>query len=181
MPVVALIEDDPMVRGPLARGLDDAGYQVVVAASGPEALALLEGHAIDVAVVDVILPGLVDGGRIVREARRHNPGITVILTSGKPLPDDLVGLAPFVPKPLRLGALLARVRRAIAGDDLTEDQDLLASVERIVDEFGALAMFYATMRADDGHDRGDHAAVRHWTRILQTLARFHTPEPSTGH
>src|ERR1043165_7135584 len=63
-PVVALIEDEPLQRMPLARALDDAGFEVVSAAYGPEGLAMLGDPGIDAAIVDIRLPG-------PPERRRH--------------------------------------------------------------------------------------------------------------
>jgi DNA-binding response OmpR family regulator len=179
MPIVALIEDDPLVRIPLARGLDAAGYTVLVAADGPEGLALLEGHAVDVAVVDVILPGRVDGIGVVREARRHNPGLKVILTSGRPLEADLTGMAPFVMKPLRLDDLLAHLRRVIDNEDPADGRDVMASARQVIDEFGELAMFYAVFRAGEWRDQGDREQARTWTRVLKAIEQLRGSETPT--
>ena len=177
MPVVALIEDDPLVRVPLARGLDEAGYNVVAAADGAEAMALLEDRTIDVAVVDVILPGRIDGIDVVRQARRCNPRLKVILTSGRPLPVELTGIAPFVPKPLRLDDLIARVRRVIAGDAPVDDHDVAARARRVIDEFGELAAFYAGFRADEWRDHGDLERQLAWLRILLAVGRLQGAAP----
>jgi len=116
-PTIALIEDDPMVRMALARAIDDADYNVLSAASGAEGLALLEEHdrVIDLAVVDVVLPGRLDGIALVREAHRRHPGLRVILTSGHPAPPevDLTGFGEFVAKPTRVPALLATIERQL--------------------------------------------------------------------
>ena len=109
--VVALIEDDPLVRVPLAHGLQAAGFEVVAAASGPEGLAVLDDPRVAVAVVDVKLPGRMDGLGVIREARRHNPGLKAILTSGAAPPADLVG--PFLPKPFRVPELVAAIRHLL--------------------------------------------------------------------
>ncbi|SRR5258706_234853 len=111
--VVALIEDDPLVRVPLAHGLQAAGFEVVSAASGPEALAVLDDPRIAVAVVDVKLPGRIDGLGVVREARRRNPGLKAILTSGAAPPGDLGDLGPFLPKPFRVPELVAAIRHLL--------------------------------------------------------------------
>jgi DNA-binding response OmpR family regulator len=181
MAVIALIEDDPLVRVPLARGLDEAGYKVLVAASGTEGLALLEDHHIDVAVIDVILPGRVDGIGVVQEARRHNPGLKVILTSGRPLPAEQTGIAHFALKPLRLSDLIARVRSVIEGDD---DRDMLIRAKQVIDQFGELAMFYAAFRADEWHHYGDPEGCRTWTRIsnaVENLQASERPDGPTSH
>src|SRR5215813_10315651 len=87
-PLIALVEDQPLIRVPLAQGLDLAGYTVIGAANGAEALALLEDRDIDVAIIDINLPGHLDGLVVLREARRSNPALKAILISGQP-PDEI--------------------------------------------------------------------------------------------
>lgn len=109
-PVIALIEDDPLVRVPLAQGLQSAGFEVVAAASGPEGLSVLDDPRISVAVVDVRLPGRLSGLDMIREARRSNPRLKTIMTSGAKPPDDLSDIGPFLPKPFRVAELIDVVR-----------------------------------------------------------------------
>ena len=113
-PVIALIEDDPLLRVPLAHALDEAGYRVVAGATRVEGLAMLEDPAIDLAIVDVILPGRMNGVGLVSEALRHNPNLRVLLTSGKPRPPGLAPGAPFLPKPFKMDELLEAVERTLA-------------------------------------------------------------------
>jgi DNA-binding NtrC family response regulator len=112
--VIALIEDDPLLRVPLARALDDAGYKVVAGATGFEGLTMLEAPTVDLAIVDVRLPGRLDGIALVTESLRANPNLRIILTSGHPPPPGLARRAPFLPKPFRVEDLLATVERTLA-------------------------------------------------------------------
>jgi CheY-like chemotaxis protein len=111
--VIALIEDDPLLRVPLAQALDEAGYRVIAGATSLEGLAMLEDPAVDLAIVDVILPGRMNGVGVVSEARRHNPTLRVLLTSGKPPPAGLAPDAPFLPKPFRVDELLEAVEHTL--------------------------------------------------------------------
>jgi two-component system, NtrC family, sensor kinase len=125
-PTIALIEDEPLLRTALARAIDDARYNVISAASGPEGLALLEDTAVDLAVVDIVLPGLLSGIDVVREAKRHNPKLRVVFVSGRPPPAgvDLAPLGEFIQKPARLPTLLDTIARQLGlknGD--TPEQD----------------------------------------------------------
>ena len=113
-PVIALIEDDPLLRVPLARALDEAGYRVVTGATGLEGLTVLDDPAIDLAIVDVVLPGRMNGVGLAIEALRRNPNLRVLLTSGNPPPPDLAAGAPFLPKPFRIDELLEAVERTLA-------------------------------------------------------------------
>jgi DNA-binding response OmpR family regulator len=112
-PVIALIEDEPLLRVPLAQGLTDASYDVVAAASGVEGLDLLNDPSVDLAVVDLKLPGRIDGIGLVREAKRRNPRLQAIFISGGPPGVDLGDLGAFLEKPFKLTELLALVSQAI--------------------------------------------------------------------
>ena len=117
-PTIALIEDEPLLRMALASAVGDAGYEVTAAASGVEGLALLRERPIDLAIVDVGLPGRLDGVALVREARRDKPGLRVILTSGMPPRDaELPPIDAFLLKPYRVDDLLDAIARELASSD----------------------------------------------------------------
>jgi DNA-binding response OmpR family regulator len=113
--LIALIEDDPLLRVPVAKALAEAGYQVASAASGVEGIALLQDPRFEVAVIDVLLPGHVDGVFLAQEARRQNPNLRVIFVSGQPpaAEQQLAELGSFLQKPFRVGELLAAVGRLV--------------------------------------------------------------------
>ncbi len=116
-PVVALVEDDPQLRMPLAYALQEAGFTVVSAAAGPDALTLLEDPAVDVAVVDVRLPGRIDGLGVLREARRQKPELKAIITSGFTSESEASRLGTFLPKPFRADQLIDALRTLIDAAD----------------------------------------------------------------
>ena len=112
-PVIALVEDEPLFRVPLAQGLEDASYNVLSAATGADGLDLLDTANIDLAVVDVRLPGRLTGLDVAREAQRRHPGLPVIIISGKPLEADVSDVGPFLAKPFKLADLLALMTQLI--------------------------------------------------------------------
>jgi len=112
--VVALVDDDPLFRVPIAQGLDAAGYLVIGAATGTEAVDLLCDREVDVALVDIQLVGRLDGIGAVREAKRLNPALEVIFTSGRPPGEDVAPLGSFLPKPFRMVDLLTRIENCLA-------------------------------------------------------------------
>ncbi len=112
--VIALVEDEPLLRVPLAQGLDASGFTVVCAASGTEALSVLTDPEIDIAIIDVNLPGRIGGLGVLREARRTNPGLKAVLISGRPPAErDLEPQDAFLAKPFRLGELLDLLDRLL--------------------------------------------------------------------
>lgn len=80
---VLVAEDDAEVREIASEMLRDAGFRVLAAADGRQALALLErGEQVDVLFSDVVMPGGISGLDLARLARRMRPGIGVLLASG---------------------------------------------------------------------------------------------------
>jgi len=80
---ILVVEDDPDLREVPVILLRRHGYQVVQVADGLEAIAQLEaGPAFDLLFTDVVLPGGMNGVEIAAEARRLQPGIKVLYTSG---------------------------------------------------------------------------------------------------
>ena len=77
-----LVDDDPIVREMLAGEMAAQGYTLLQAASGPEALALLDaGRAFDLVVSDLSMP-VMDGLSVVQEMQRCRPGLPAILLTG---------------------------------------------------------------------------------------------------
>jgi signal transduction histidine kinase len=122
---VLLVDDSPPLRASLAAALRAAGYRVLVAASGAEAVDLVRrrGGEIDVLVTDVVMPGMT-GIEAAREIREVRPDLRVVIISGfadvheDELPEDAVFLAkPFAPPQLveKIGAVLGEELRPRAG------------------------------------------------------------------
>jgi signal transduction histidine kinase/ActR/RegA family two-component response regulator len=83
--LILIVEDDTDVRDLVVMQLQDLGYTSLVAASGPEALAILEAPdtpAIDLLITDVVMPGGMNGVTLVWKARALRPGLQALLTSG---------------------------------------------------------------------------------------------------
>jgi two-component system response regulator MprA len=112
-----LVEDNEVVRARLAVVLRRAGYAVVPAADGREALAALRGGLCpDLILLDMLLP-VADGWRFL-ERRRQQPALAavlvVILTGlGVASPEwaAALGAAGLLRKPVEAGELLREVRR----------------------------------------------------------------------
>jgi two-component system cell cycle sensor histidine kinase/response regulator CckA len=113
---ILLVEDEDAVRDFAVRALTMRGYKVIDACGGEEALELIEEHAaeIDLVISDVVMPGM-DGPALVKEIRKANPAMRVILMSGYAegafrnagdRPED----CHFISKPFSLKALTEKVR-----------------------------------------------------------------------
>ncbi len=119
---ILLVEDEEAVRAFGARALSARGYSVLEAASGREALDIIEARMrdktgpIDLVVSDVVMPEM-DGPTLLGELRRRYPTMKIIFVSGyaedafkKNLPDgeDFT----FLPKPFSLKQLVEAVKQA---------------------------------------------------------------------
>jgi CheY-like chemotaxis protein len=110
---ILVVEDQPEVLELAASFLADEGYEVVTAASGDEAVAILrERPAIDLVFTDVVMPGI-DGFGVARQAIALNPGTRILYTTGYAdelhRNDPLVARGDLLPKPYRLAALGGRI------------------------------------------------------------------------
>jgi len=113
---VLVVEDDARVRRVTTRSLEEAGYKVLAASDGAEALRVAKEEAgpLHLVVTDVVMPGL-GGKAVAEELRLRYPKVRVLFVSGYPqesiAPQDLVenGVV-FLPKPFTPMTLLARVR-----------------------------------------------------------------------
>ena len=112
-----LVEDDPIIADFAARGLREAGFAVDVAADGTRGLALALESRPDVAIVDLMLPGI-DGIGLIETLRRRGVNIPVIILSARHTVDDRVrglqaGGDDYLTKPFAFPELLARVQALV--------------------------------------------------------------------
>ena len=117
--VILLVEDEDPVRAVNARALTARGYTVLEAASGVEALLIIDERTdpVDLVVSDVVMPEM-DGPTLLGELRKRHPELKVIFVSGyaeeafrKNLPEgeDF----KFLPKPFSLKQLVETVKQAV--------------------------------------------------------------------
>lgn len=117
---VLIAEDDIAVRRVAERILSGAGYSVLSAGGGAEALELLDDHGtrFDLLLADVVMPGM-RGDDLARRAVAMRPGLHVLFMSGysdNPPPDELgatAGHVSFIDKPFDAGTLLERLREML--------------------------------------------------------------------
>ncbi len=100
---VLVVEDDPNVRQVTVSRLESLGYRVRIAIDGKSALdALARAPEVQLALVDVVMPGGMDGHALADEINKRWPNVRIVLTSGyspRMATDAGRGSRPFLPKP----------------------------------------------------------------------------------
>ncbi len=117
VPTVLLVDDDERLLRAAGRVLTGAGYPVVTAGSGREALAALQQQPVAVAVCDLRLPDL-DGIALLQQARRLRPELEVVMITGHASVEKAVeamrlGAYDFIEKPVDSTGLLKAVAKAV--------------------------------------------------------------------
>jgi DNA-binding response OmpR family regulator len=111
---ILVVDDDPAVTSLLRRGLSYEGFSVDAAPTGADGLALARQRPPDLAILDIMMPGM-DGLEVLRRLRAATPHLPIILLTAKDAPSDQVGglesgADDYVVKPFTFEVLLARVR-----------------------------------------------------------------------
>ncbi len=113
---VLVVEDEDSYRDPLTYLLTREGYDVVEAATGPQALEVFDDHGADLVLLDLMLPGL-SGTEVSRRLRAAHDVPVIMLTAKDDEIDKVVGLElgadDYVTKPYSSRELLARIRAVL--------------------------------------------------------------------
>ncbi len=115
MKKILVVDDEATLIRILKIRLSVAGYEVLTASSGQEALdAIRKGHP-DLVFLDIIMPGM-DGLDVLQRLRSTSPGLPVIASSagaGLSEPSLDLGASCFIPKPFDVNSLVAEIGRLI--------------------------------------------------------------------
>ena len=113
---ILVVDDEPAVTDLLAYNLQKAGYEILLAADGREALRLARQSSPDLILLDLMLPE-VDGLDVCRELRRTSEVPVIMLTARGEEIDRVVGLElgadDYVSKPFSMRELLARIKAVL--------------------------------------------------------------------
>ena len=114
---VLLVEDNEVFRRPLQRALEAAGYAVVAVPSGEDALDVLDGSRVDLALTDQYLPGM-GGIALVARIKARQPAVRVIVMTADATSESAVearrrGADDYLVKPFEMPDLLLALHRAL--------------------------------------------------------------------
>jgi DNA-binding NtrC family response regulator len=125
---ILVVEDDVLVRMPIAHYLRDCGYKVIEAANADEAVIVLSHKetVIDVVFTGIEMPGALDGFGLAKWVREHRPGLDVILAGTLPrtvqTAKKLCEEGP-IPKPYEAQAVHNHIRRLLAARKIPKPSD----------------------------------------------------------
>lgn len=110
---ILIIEDEQRVAELLKRGLEESGYQVVVAFDGMMGLRIFKSNTFHLIISDIILPKL-DGFELSKEIRKINPAIPILMLTALGSTDDKLegfdaGADDYMVKPFDFRELNARI------------------------------------------------------------------------
>jgi DNA-binding response OmpR family regulator len=110
---ILLVDDDAALLEVTSIILTSEGYRVVTAEDGPEALRILGREALDLVVLDIMLPRM-SGFEVLKKMREHSDVPVVLLTAKSQSVDKVVGLElgadDYITKPFDTKELLARIK-----------------------------------------------------------------------
>jgi two-component system response regulator ResD len=122
VPRILIVDDEPNIRHTVSYNLRREGHEVLEAADGEAALAAVRGPALDLVVLDLMLPGI-DGLEVCRRLRERSPVPILMLTARSEEVDRVVGLElgadDYLAKPFSMRELLARVKAILRRSELS--------------------------------------------------------------
>ena len=117
-----VVDDNEMNRDMLSRRMARKGFQVEVAEDGEQALEVVAGKAIDLVLLDIMMPGI-DGVEVLKRLRKDysQTELPVIMATAKAQSKDMVealdhGANDYVVKPLEFPVVLAKVQKELRRD-----------------------------------------------------------------
>lgn len=132
-----IVEDEPKMGDYLRQGLTEAGFVVDLARDGADGLHLALTQPYDLAILDVMLPGL-NGWQIMHGIRQSGKGMAVLFLTAKGDVDDRVkglelGADDYLIKPFAFSELLARVRTLLRRSAKGKETDALRAADLELD------------------------------------------------
>jgi PAS domain S-box-containing protein len=117
--IVLLVDDEEIIAEIMEKALTLAGYRVLLARGGEEAIEVYKKNQndIDLVVLDMIMPGM-NGGKVFNRLREINPGVKVILSSGYSIDGEASqimarGCNGFIQKPFGIKELSQKIREVL--------------------------------------------------------------------
>jgi len=133
---VLIVDDERSIRLSLKTILGNFGFDIVEAARGEEAVALVRSEQFDAVLLDINMPGI-GGIEVCRIMRKVSPRLPIVMLTVQGSEDRKVealnaGADDYITKPFQLRELTARLRAAVRRNRLTDDQDAAIQIGDIL-------------------------------------------------
>jgi two-component system nitrogen regulation response regulator NtrX len=128
-PSLLIVDDEPSILQSLGGLLSDEGFEVTTAANGYEALKTIEVNPPDLVLLDIWMPGI-DGIETLKEIKKENPNIQVIIITGHGTIETAVkatklGAFDLIEKPLSIDKVIVAINNALNFRRLEEENKYL--------------------------------------------------------
>jgi two-component system nitrogen regulation response regulator NtrX len=128
-PSLLIVDDEPSILQSLGGLLSDEGFEVITAVNGYEALKIIDAESPDLVLLDIWMPGI-DGIETLKEIKRENPNIQVIIITGHGTIETAVkatklGAFDLIEKPLSIDKVIVAINNALNFRRLEEENKYL--------------------------------------------------------
>jgi len=128
-PSILIVDDEPSILKSLSGLLSDEGFEVQTATNGYEALKIIDTESPDLVLLDIWMPGI-DGIETLKEIKKNNPYIQVIIISGHGTIETAVkatklGAFDLIEKPLSIDKVIVAINNALNFRRLEEENRYL--------------------------------------------------------
>lgn len=128
-PSLLIVDDEPSILQSLGGLLSDEGFEVTTAANGYEALKIIDEESPDLVLLDIWMPGI-DGIETLKEIKKENPNIQVIIITGHGTIETAVkatklGAYDLIEKPLSIDKVIVAINNALNFRRLEEENKYL--------------------------------------------------------
>ena len=113
---ILIVDDEALTLRTIGRALDGEGFEVLLAATGEEALKAITDQQPDIALLDVVLPDI-NGIEVLLQARTISPSTIIVMMSAYHMVDRAVeamklGAYDFLIKPFHIADMVSTLKRA---------------------------------------------------------------------
>ncbi len=128
-PSILIVDDEPSILKSLSGLLADEGFEIETASNGYEALKIIDAESPDLVLLDIWMPGI-DGIETLKEIKKNNPFIQVIIISGHGTIETAIkatklGAFDLIEKPLSIDKVIVAINNALNFRRLEEENRYL--------------------------------------------------------
>lgn len=139
---ILVADDDRNTRLLFETVLKRAGYTVLLAKDGVEALEVMDREHVDLVILDIMMPNM-DGYELTRELREFNPTLPILMVSAKQMPEDkhkgfIAGTDDYMTKPIDSEEMLFRIKALLRRAQIANEKKIV--IGDVVLDYDALTV-----------------------------------------